>query len=581
LIVQQQQPQQYHGSSVRRFCTAQSSAPSPLQQHNNRSRILGEGGAGAADTACSRTRRNEVQMTLECRTMIDAAIEAVDPVTAVHRHVQAAIPTTTTSTTKQQQKLLCIGGKLYELHKYDRVIVTAFGKASAAMATAVLDRLLEAAAADSGANTGSKSSSSTDTATAVTNKIKGGVVIVKDGHATAEQIRYLGRHNIAVREASHPVPDARSVQASEELLNLFLDDDTNADGAAGPATLVFACISGGGSALFCSPLGNLTLSDLQATNAALLRSGWDIQDMNVIRKRLERGKGGGLVKAAAAAASSKMGTTTDFVSLILSDVVGDPLDLIASGPTVADTSTPADAWRLIQEKAHVELPERVYSLLQEGGASNDRPIESDKDLFARCCHNVLVGSNAQAVRAAADTARQLGYHPIVLGTQVLRGEASTVAQVLVGVAQHLRHHDDDAQYKLTRRFPVALIAGGETTVTLPPADSTGRGGRNQELALAGALALDSLGLRNVVLACAGTDGSDGPTDAAGAIVDGGTVQRLRQQPVSAKVALKDHDAYAYLEQLDENGHSPLLKVCQNLQRETFSELHGCFELEKS
>jgi glycerate 2-kinase len=315
---------------------------------------------------------------------------------------------------------------------------------------------------------------------------------------------------------------------------------------------VVACISGGGSALFCAPHPSLSLADLQATSTALLQSGWSIQDMNVVRKRLEQGKGGRLAQAA---------FPGHVMSLILSDVLGDPLDLIASGPTVPDTSTWQDAMRLVQQGLPENaLPDAVYQLLQDGVENKIPDSPSADDAGFSKCTNCLVGNNAVAVTAAAKKAQELGYHPVVLGTQ-LEGEASQVARVYIGLAQHLQQQATDTRtgdnnmYAMAK-LPAALIAGGETTVSIPK-DSTGKGGRNQELALAAAVAMKTSKLRQVVLASVGTDGTDGPTDAAGAVVDGGTVDRLTG---SAGEALQRHNAYPYLAQTDADGWSPLVKT---------------------
>ena len=496
-------------------------------------------------------------MTRDCHEIYRAAIQAVDPVFAVKKHVRP-IPYDPDAIKKPIQ--LVIGGeeetsqqRVYNLSDYDNVVIVAFGKASSAMATAVLEQLLEcvslcheddaAAAADENHN-----------------KIIdiSGLVIVKDGHATPEQVQRLNQHNITVREASHPVPDQRSVDASNELLQLVRERCSSSKHSSERNALVLACISGGGSALFCAPHPSLTLNDLQATNTALLQSGLTIQEMNVIRKRLELGKGGRL-----AAAAYPRGHV---VSLILSDVLGDPLDLIASGPTVPDTSTWKDAWGLIQSMKKQQkqqhrpfsLPSPVMRLLEQGeaGQLEDSPSR-DHPVFANAFH-CLVGNNALAVTAAAQMARSLQYHPIILGTHI-EGESKDVAKVLVGMAQYLGRTNSAVTNNnfAMAQLPAALLMGGETTVSLPP-DPHGQGGRNQEFALAAANALRTANLRQIVVASIGTDGSDGPTDAAGAIVDGATIDRLPDG--NSQDALQQHNAYPYLAQTDRDGISPLVKV---------------------
>ena len=326
-----------------------------------------------------------------------------------------------------------------------------------------------------------------------------------------------------VQEASHPVPDERSVLGATKIVSLLQTQ-------ASERTLVVCCISGGGSALCCGPKPPLTLQDLKETNEALQKSGLTIQDMNVIRKRIEFTKGGRLAAAA---------YPSTLVTLVLSDILGDPLDLIASGPTVPDESTWNDAVQLIQDNVILQstLPPAVLQFLQEGADE-----EISKDVFEKCT-TVLVGNNELAVTAAANEAQRLGYNPIVLST-CMEGEARHVAGVYTGLSHYLSLQRERHVPFPMASLPAAIIAGGETTVTLP-VDCKGRGGRNQELALAAALQLKKWDLRNVVLASVGTDGTDGPTDAAGAVVDGSTVDQLEG---SASDALRRHDAYTYFNQ---------------------------------
>jgi glycerate-2-kinase len=347
-----------------------------------------------------------------------------------------------------------------------------------------------------------------------------------------EELDVLRKHNVEIQEASHPVPDERSVQGATRIVNMVKEH-------ASERTLVLCCISGGGSALFCAPKPPLTLKDLQHVNEALLASGMTIQQMNVIRKRLEMGKGGRLAAAA---------HPSTVVTLVLSDILGDPLDLIASGPTVPDTSTCKDAWDLVQNNISLQssLSPAVLNMLREG-LQEDIPW----DVFQKT-ETIVVGNNELAVMAAATEAQRLGYHPVVLTTH-MEGEARHVAGVYTAMAHHLacqRHRD--LPFSMAK-LPAAIIGGGETTVTL--AGETGKGGRNQELALAAALNFKRFSLRNVVLCSVGTDGTDGPTDAAGAVVDAGTVDRLGYK--EAEQALQQHNAYTYFKQTG-NNTSPLL-----------------------
>jgi glycerate 2-kinase len=510
-----------------------------------------------ATEAAARTDR-EVQMGDDALLMIRSAIRAVDPFRAVTSKlrlqvVEEQVPSSSSAAANSehpQRVLLSVdnGAQTYNVSEdYDRIVLVGFGKASAAMAAGVLSVLHPPPS-----NLDSPNNPATSVAPLRKDMITG-VIIVKDGHATPEQVELLQAHNVQVRDASHPVPDERSVQASMELLDFV----RNSSATHKDRTLVICCISGGGSSLFCAPVPPLTLGDLQHTNRVLLQSGWDIRDMNTVRKQLESGKGGRLATAA---------YPGHVVSLVLSDVIGDPLDLIASGPTTPNPTTASDAWNLIQQRgfpSNLQLPLPVLDLLKAKSAGtsvqgddNDAQPTADHPVF-RTSHTCLVGNNAAAVQAAADQAVVLGYDPVILATQ-MTGEASQVAPLLVAIAHQLQMDSaHPSAYPMVRQLPAALILGGETTVTLPP-DCAGKGGRNQELALQAAMSMHAMRLRNVVVASAGTDGGDGPTDAAGALVDGGTVERLGVP--DAHAALKNHDAYHYLSRKDSSGWSPLLKV---------------------
>jgi hydroxypyruvate reductase len=372
------------------------------------------------------------------------------------------------------------GGRLLIADRpYDsRVLVFGCGKASGAMARAVEEALDE--------------------------RMVGGLVVVKDGYTVPTR-------RIRLVEAGHPVPDARGERAAREIASRLR--------AARADDLVLFLVSGGGSALMPAPAPPVTLAEKQETTRLLLAAGATINELNAVRKHLSFLKGGQLARAAAPAA---------VVSLILSDVVGDPLDVIASGPTAPDRSTFADALAVLERKGvAARVPPAVRERLVAGasGRIEETPKPGDR-LFERV-RNIVIGNNALVVDAAAAEARRLGYRAELL-TRSLQGEARDVARDLVARARALPPR-------------TCLIAGGETTVTVR---GGGRGGRCQEFALAAALALrpeDAL----VVLA-AGTDGTDGPTDAAGGIVDAGTVARGERSGRSARAALEDNDAYTFL-----------------------------------
>jgi hydroxypyruvate reductase len=289
--------------------------------------------------------------------------------------------------------------------------------------------------------------------------------------------------------------------------------------------LVICVISGGGSALMSLPAEGITLADIQALTDLLLRSGATINEMNTVRKHLSAIKGGGLARLAQPAR---------LIALLLSDVVGNPLDVIASGPTVPDTTTFQDAWEVLERYNLLDkAPQPVIERLSAGreGRVAETPKPGDP-IFDRV-QTLVVGSNDIAATRAVRLAQEEGLNALLL-TTYLEGEAREVAKVAAAFAKEMAKSDRP----LPR--PACLVAGGETTVTIR---GQGKGGRNQELALAAALALD--GWENVLVATLATDGTDGPTDGAGAVVDGGTVARARQQGLDAEAYLRNNDSYHF------------------------------------
>ncbi len=409
-------------------------------------------------------------------TVVTAALEAVEPGQAVGRFVRL------------EDGALVVAGQRYPLVGR-RVVVVGAGKASAPMAAAVEDILGDAVPVV-------------------------GSVTVRYGHSAPT------RH-VTIREASHPVPDVACVDATRAIAELLEDVDER--------DLVICVISGGGSALLTLPADDITLSDLQQTTDALLRCGATINEINVVRKHLDAVKGGGLARLVAPA---------QLITLVLSDVVGNPLDVIASGPTVPDMSTFADAASVLDRYGLWSMiPPSVAARLREGAAGLLPETPKPGDPIFERTQVVLVGSNLLACQAAAAAGSDLGFRVLVLTTFV-EGEAREVGRVLAGV---LREIDASGQ-PLPR--PCLVVAGGETTVTLR---GQGVGGRNQELALAAAFALR--GVRDVLLASLGTDGNDGPTDAAGAWVDGTTLERAAAQGLNAVEALANNDSYTFFDRL--------------------------------
>ncbi|MGE5235626.1 MAG: glycerate kinase type-2 family protein [Acidobacteriota bacterium] len=401
--------------------------------------------------------------------VLAAALTAVEPGAAV----RAAL--------RRVGDELHVRGDVIDLGGIRRVLVVGGGKAGASMAAALEEILGD--------------------------RLDGGVVVVKYGYLAPTRL-------VKVREAGHPLPDASGVEATRAMLEM-------ASGLS-DRDLVFCVISGGGSALMTLPVEGVSLGDLTTLTGLLLASGATINEINTVRACLDRVKGGGLARLLRPAR---------VVSLILSDVVGNALDVIASGPTVARSASAADAWRVLER--YGLLPRAPASVVAELGAQQGcggSPVHPEHGPLR--VDNVLVGSNAIAAEAAVAKAQELGFHGLLLSTFV-EGEAREIARFHVGIARELL-----ATGRPIAR-PACVVVGGESTVTL--GEAHGQGGRNQEMALSAALGIE--GLDNVIIACLATDGSDGPTDAAGALADGTTVARAWAAGLDPVRHLAGHDAY--------------------------------------
>jgi glycerate-2-kinase len=336
-------------------------------------------------------------------------------------------------------------------------------------------------------------------------RVAAGLAVTKDGHE-------LPLRRVALRLAAHPVPDARCEVAAREAMALVE--------RARAEDVLLALLSGGASSLLACPAPGLELADLAEATRRLLAAGAEIEELNAVRKHLSALAGGRLARRA---------RPRRVEVLLISDVPGDRLDVIASGPFAPDPTTYRDALAALSARGlERELPERVRAHLAAGarGEREETPKPGDSAL-ARVRHTVLA-TNRTAVEAARRAAERRGLRAEVL-EGVLRGEAREAARALVARARAARGPS-----------PACLVAGGETSVTVR---GPGRGGRSQELALAAALELDE-GAPTALLA-AGTDGSDGPTDAAGAYADESTLQRARRAGLDARAALDANDAYAF------------------------------------
>ncbi len=354
-----------------------------------------------------------------------------------------------------------------------RCIVVGAGKASAAMAAAL--------------------------ETAWPDVAMSGIVVTRYGHAVPTT-------RIKIIEAAHPVPDANSERAANEILDAVAH--LNAD------DLVIALMSGGGSSLLVAPAEGLTLHDKQSLNRKLLKSGAAIGEMNIVRKHLSRIKGG---KLAAAARPARV------VTMVISDVPGDDPAIIASGPTVIDHTTPQDALDILK-RFNIEIPSHVEAYLLH------QHVPSDGKSDVR-----MIASPIMALQAAAESARHAGIHPLILG-DALEGEARDLGKFLAGMAHASQLHAVPAM------APCVLLSGGETTVTIQ-GETAGRGGRNTECLLS--LALQLNGQPNIWALAGDTDGIDGTEDAAGAVISPSTLARSASSKVDARDHLASHDSYSF------------------------------------
>jgi hydroxypyruvate reductase/glycerate 2-kinase len=323
----------------------------------------------------------------------------------------------------------------------------------------------------------------------------------------------------AARPAGSNHPTAEGVAGVRAMLDLVEK--------AGPRDVGLCLLSGGGSALLPAPTAGITLQDKQNVTAHLHACGATINEMNCVRKHLSAIKGGRLAQAFGA---------RPLFSLIISDVIGDPLDVIASGPTAPDPTTFADALAILDRYGlRSRVPASVLAHLERG---RDGEIGDTPKSLPSSVHNLVLGNNSRALTAAQRLAEALGYKVLNLGSYI-EGETRYAAVVVAGIARSIRA---DGQ---PLHPPVCLLSGGETTVTLGP--SPGRGGRNQEFVLSAALYLGAAGLRNMVVLSGGTDGEDGPTDAAGALADATTLVRGAAAGLDPAHYLERHDAYSFFE----------------------------------
>jgi glycerate 2-kinase len=414
---------------------------------------------------------------LKVARILAASIEAVNPGNAVRRYV------------RRDGSLLWVDDKVYDLDSFKRVFLIGAGKASLAMALAIEEL--------------------------VKDHLSASAIITKTNY------RKMWGEKILELPGGHPLPDATSLESTRQMLELV--DHLE------PTDLVLCMVSGGGSALMTAPVEGVGLPDLQKLTSLLLRCGATINEINAIRKHVDRVKGGGLAKIIYPA---------QLVTLILSDVIGSPLEVIASGPTVADPTTYAVAEQVLSQYAiEPETPGCILQTLQAGKAGLLPESAKPGDRYLERVHNVIVGSNLLAAEAGVNQACLEGLNALLL-TTYLQGPARLTGCFLSSILKQMVETGQPVPR------PACLVAGGETTVVLK---GSGKGGRNQEMALSSVESLNRV--ERAVMITLATDGEDGPTDAAGAVVTGETAARASDLGLSPQAYLEENDSYAFFNQL--------------------------------
>jgi len=410
---------------------------------------------------------------------LETALKAADPRGIIKSKV------------KLKEGLLTINKHPFDLKKFNNIFVVGGGKASGSMAEA-LEAILKDHITDGTLN-----------------------VPYANDHYKVQRIK--------LQEASHPVPDEAGVKGTRRMLDLVSQADEN--------DLIICLISGGGSSLMPLPRDEISLQDKKMVTEALLKSGAPINEINAVRKHISDFKGGWLAKRAYPAT---------VINLLLSDVVGDPLDAIASGPAVPDSTTFQDAIKVLKKYTlWNKIPKSVKKALLNGEKGHVSETPKTDDIAFKRVYNFIVGNNRSASLAAYDKLRDAGLNTLFL-TSYMEGEARHVGRMFAAMVREIV-----ASGKPIPK-PSGIVAGGETTVTVV---GKGAGGRNQEIALGAALKID--GVEGAVIASISTDGVDGPTDAAGALADGKTILRSQELELNAEEFLADNNSYAFFSKLSD------------------------------
>jgi len=373
---------------------------------------------------------------------------------------------------------------------YESIYVIGAGKGTAPMARAIEEELRD--------------------------KIKKGIIVVKYGFS--EKLKY-----IEVIEAGHPIPDENGLLGTEKIIKLLRDAKEN--------DLIISLISGGGSSLLPYPAGNIRLEEKKVLTQLLLECGASIDEINIVRKHISLSKGGHLAKFAFPAT---------VINFMLSDVIGDRADIIASGPFVPDPSTFKDAWEVLEKYDLIEkTPKSILNYLKDGMAGKVPETPKPGDRIFEKVKNRIVASNIIALKACEKKAKELGYKTIILSSMI-EGETRDIAKMHCAIAKEIFKTENPIS------LPACIISGGETTVTIR---GNGIGGRNQEFCLQSAIEIADIPYSLVILS-GGTDGNDGPTDAAGGIVDPMTVKRGKEKGLDARKFLENNDSYNFLKETD-------------------------------
>lgn len=423
-------------------------------------------------------------------TILKSVIKISDPALAIRRHLSLT------------GDYLKVNDTIYKLSEYKNIYVVGGGKASAPMAVALEEMLGD--------------------------RITTGIINVKYGYSLPPMLPNGGpdvsfgpTSKIEIVEAGHPIPDRNGLKGAKRMIQLIK--------GAGENDLVIALISGGASALIPLPVKGIALKDKKRVADLLLRSGATIDEINIVRKHLSMIKGGQM---------TVMAYPAKVISLILSDVIGDPPDIIASGPTVPDKSSYKDAKAiLVRYRLWNKIPEGVRMHVQDGLAKKVAETPKEGHPAFKKVQNLIIGNNQLVVDEVERRAKEMGYNTLVLSRSI-EGEAREVAKVFVAIVKEILNRDIPVKRK------ACIIAGGETTVKVR---GNGRGGRAQEFALAGALEI--AGLKGVTMVGFTTDGTDGPTDAAGAIVDSTTVDRAKRSGLDPRRSLDNNDSYSFFKSL--------------------------------